>query len=73
MSNRFKNYQCSKVPNSQTNKNNHDLRHQIGLLSYYKRYIKNIAKIAYPLFQLWNKDQANAKILRPTTTVPCNE
>ena len=32
-----------------------DLRSFLGLASYYRRYIKCFANIAYPLYQLTNK------------------
>ena len=51
----------------------HNLQHLLGLLSYYRRYVKNFSKIAYPLFKLLNKDQINNKQIEPKTTITWKE
>ena len=35
----------------------HDLRHLLGLLGYYRKYVQNFSKVAHSLFQLLKKDE----------------
>ena len=35
----------------------HDLRHLLGLLRYYRRYVKKFSKVVYTLFKLLKKGQ----------------